>query len=128
MERGGNYLKILLPSGRWMFYHQVKIEDGQISFANFGKKGARGKVYGGILAENITQAVCRDILDSRILACEEKGLPVMLSVHDEIIIEVKKLTTEKSQKDFDEIMNTAPAWADGFPLKTESEIMTRYHK
>lgn len=128
MERGGNYIKIRLPSGRWLFYHQVKIDADGMSFANLSKKGMRTKLYGGILAENITQAVCRDILDDRMFACEAAGLPVALDVHDEVICEVPEKQLAKARTEFDRIMNTAPEWAKGFPLKTESEIMTRYRK
>lgn len=127
-ERGGNYIKIVLPSGRSLFYHQVKIEDGQLSYANFGKKGARMKLWGGTLAENITQATCRDILTDRMLALDAAGLPVQLHVHDENVSEVLTKEVKAKQKIFDKIMNTAPAWAKGFPLKTESEITARYHK
>jgi len=128
VERGGNYLRVRLPSGRWLYYHQIKIEDGQLSYLNFGKKGARVKIWGGTIAENVTQAMCRDILTDRMLACEAAGLPVQVHIHDEIVIESELEKTEKNQKLFDKIMNTAPSWAIGFPLKTETEITSRYHK
>jgi DNA polymerase bacteriophage-type len=127
-ERGGNYVKVRLPSGRWLFYHQIRIEDGQISYMNFGKKGARVKIWGGSLAENITQAVCRDILTDRMMECEKNKLPVVMHVHDEDVSEIKKASAKKDKILFDKIMNTAPEWAKGFPLKTESEISIRYHK
>ena len=127
-ERGGNYTRVKLPSGRWLFYHQVKIVDGQLSYINFGKHGARVKIWGGILAENITQAMCRDVLTDRIEACENAALPVRLHVHDEIVVEVGAKKAKSAQKVFDKILNTAPLWAKGFPLRTESEIAKRYHK
>lgn len=127
-ERGGNYIRIRFPSGRWLYYHQVKIEGGQISYCNFGRKGARVNIWGGVLAENITQALCRDVLVDRMYECEKNKLPIALHVHDEIVIEVGKKRAKESQKIFDKILNTAPQWAKGFPLKTESEITRRYHK
>lgn len=127
-ERGGNYIRVKLPSGRYLFYHQVKIENGQISYLNFGKKGARIKIWGGVLAENITQATCRDILTDRVIECGKTDIPVRLHVHDEIVGEIEKKKASRYQKVFDKILNTAPLWAEGFPLKTESEIAERYHK
>ena len=128
-ERGGNYIRVKLPSGRFLYYHQVKIDaDGQLSYMNFGKKGARVNIWGGVLAENITQAVCRDILTDRMQALEAAGLPVRLHVHDEAVSEVPAKSAKTKQKIFDKILNTAPAWAQGFPLKTASEITERYHK
>lgn len=127
-ERGGNYIRVKLPSGRWLYYHQVQIKDGQISYVNFGKKGARVKIWGGVLAENVTQAFCRDILCDRMLELEKNDLPVALHVHDEIVAEIKKIAPLAKQKVFDKILNTAPEWCKGFPLKTESEITSRYHK
>ena len=95
---------------------------------NFGKRGARVNIWGGVIAENITQAVCRDILTDRMQALETAGLPVRLHVHDEAVSEVSAKSAKTKQKTFDKILNTAPAWATGFPLKTESEITERYHK
>ena len=127
-ERGGNYIRVGLPSGRWLFYHQPQLKDGELSYMNFGKKGARVKIWGGVLAENITQAFCRDILLDRVLTLEKRGLPVVFHVHDEIISEVSAKKAPEKQKVFDLILNTAPDWCKGFPLKTESEVNSRYRK
>lgn len=129
MERGSNFIKIVLPSGRRMFYHQVQIDPktNDLSHFSFARK-MRVHVYGGVLAENVTQAMCRDILVDRIMEIEKRGIKVKMHVHDEAVAQVPLEKVVDKQKEFDEIMNTAPAWLPGFPLKTESEVSRRYHK
>ena len=58
----------------------------------------------------------------------KRGLPIVFSVHDEIVVE-----THRSQADADEailhdIMNNVPAWAEGLPVKAEVDRMERYGK
>lgn len=129
MERGSNFIKIALPSGRRLFYHQIQIDPrtNDISHYSFSRK-MRVHVYGGILAENVTQAMCRDILVDRIMELEKRGIGVKMHVHDEAVAQVPVEKVVDKQKEFDEIMNTAPSWLPGFPLKTESEVSKSYHK
>ncbi len=55
------------------------------------KKGRFQRVptYGGKLAENGTQAVCREILVPAMLRVEAAGYPILMNVYDEILCEVK---------------------------------------
>ena len=57
------------------------------------RKWARQSVYGGLLVENITQAVARDIMAEAMLRCAESGVyDPILSVHDELIAEALRET------------------------------------
>jgi DNA polymerase bacteriophage-type len=80
--------------------------------------------YGGKLVENITQAVARDIMAESMLALENNGYPIVLTVHDEIISEVVDGTVEE----FTQIMEEAPEWASGLPVKVEAYEAHRYRK
>jgi hypothetical protein len=62
------------------------------------------------------------------LACEREGLPVVLHVHDEIVIEVPAADGERSLRRLAEIMSRPPAWAAGFPLAVEAFVAERYFK
>jgi len=122
-----NYVKILLPSGRWLYYHNVKIDGQGASYWNHSQN-RRVRIWGGLLAENVTQAMCRDILVECMLECDKQELNPVLHCHDEILCQIKTATAKAARVKFDKIMNTAPAWLPGFPLLTESEISKRYHK
>ena len=80
--------------------------------------------YGGKLVENITQAVARDIMAESMLKLEDAGYPIVLTVHDEIISEVKNGTVEE----FTNIMEEIPVWAKGLPIKVETYEAQRYRK
>lgn len=122
-------LYITLLSGRNLVYHSPSLSKGiqrpgfVISYYGWNTnatKGALGWVktttYGGCLVENIVQATARDILMHAIVRLEEKGLPVVLHVHDEIVIEVPEKMPDAIST-LEMIMMDLPEWAQGWPLK-----------
>jgi DNA polymerase len=84
--------------------------------------------YGGELVENIVQAICRDLLASALVECERQGLPVVLHVHDEIVVEAATQQAEEALRRLVEILSTPPAWAAGFPVEVEGFSAERYFK
>lgn len=117
-----------LPSGRYLTYHRPRLQDsgtwrGQsMSFEGYNtnpKAGPMGWVrmptYSGKLAENVTQAVARDIQRHAIVNLEKRGYPVVLHVYDEDVSEVPQ--GWGSLEEFESIMNTMPPWAHGWPIR-----------
>ena len=90
------------------------------------RKWARVSTSGGKLAENVTQAICRDLLVDAMLRLEAAGYPVVMHIHDETIEEGH--FTEADRQKIQEIMCTPPPWAKGFPLAAECWLDTRYKK
>jgi DNA polymerase len=93
----------------------------------------RTDTHGGKLTENITQAVARDVLFDlmlRIEALTAKGWPgrTVLHVHDEVVLEVPKKSAQQVLDDTLGLMEIAPDWAPGLPVKGAGEIMERYGK
>lgn len=120
-------IQVTLPSKRSLYYHRVKYVDGQLSFFSPEKK-KRIDIWGGVLAENVTQAVARDLLAECMIKCDESNLNPVLHVHDEIVCLIGEEGEFRGREMFDRIMNTPPDWFAGFPLKTESEVCRRYFK
>lgn len=90
------------------------------------KRWCRIATYGGKLAENITQAICRDILADAMLRVEAAGFPVVVHVHDEIVAEGK--FTEQDRVRFEKLMTEVPVWAKDFPISAGCWLSPRYIK
>lgn len=130
-RRDGAWLRIRLPSGRYLCYINPSVDDdGQITYFGvnqYTRQWGRIKTYGGKLIENCTQAFARDILAYNMPAIEAKGYEIVLSVHDELLTE----TPDREEFNADELgqmMATAPAWAKGIPLAAAGFETYRYRK
>jgi DNA polymerase bacteriophage-type len=82
--------------------------------------------YGGQLTENVCQALARELLVSAMFRCEERGFPIVLTVHDEIVVEHPRIT----EAIVEEIMDQRPCWAAelGVPITAKAWIGKRYRK
>ena len=125
-----DWLRIKLPSGRYLSYRNAKIEDGRITFEGvnqFSKKWERIETYGGKLVENIVQAVARDVFMTGMVGAEKLGYEVCIRVHDELITEVPD-TDDYSVEQLAWAMATNPSWAVGLPLAAAGFETYRYKK
>jgi DNA polymerase len=137
-KKQGSFLWLRLPSGRLLCYPYPRVEtkttpwgaEKQVLITkgvnSFTRKFVDGNPYGGLLAENATQAVARDILAEAIVRCESEGYPVVMHVHDEVVCETKE--SSGSQEDFMRCMETAPKWAQDCPIAAEGWEGFRYRK
>jgi DNA polymerase len=130
-RRDGAWLRIRLPSGRYLCYINPSVDDdGQITYFGvnqYTRQWGRIKTYGGKIIENCTQAFARDILAYNMPAIEAKGYEIVLSVHDELLTE----TPDREEFNADELgqmMATAPTWAQGIPLAAAGFETYRYRK
>ncbi len=124
----GNWLRIKLPSGRFICYAEPRIQkNGTITYMGWrNKMWSRTKTYGGKICENIVQAISRDLLAASLLRVEAAGYSVVLHVHDEIVAEVAKMFG--SLKAFIDLMTVLPWWATGLPLGADGFSGERYEK
>lgn len=134
----GKMLAIRLPSGRCLWYANPRFEAKEMKWGgtkdviafdgvnSTTRKWGTQYLYGGLLAENITQATARDLLVNGMFAVEAAGYPVVMHVHDEMVSEVPE--GFGSVEDYEKLMCTLPAWADGLPLKAEGWRGKRYKK
>ena len=90
----------------------------------YSHKWKRQHTYGGMLVENITQAVARDVMAEAMLRCNANGYPVVLSVHDEIVSDTLTGDVHK----FEQLVTTLPGWAFGLPIAADAWTGHRYHK
>lgn len=129
-------LTLILPSGRPLFYHNFQfVED---KWPDGSPKEAPGysngkfieTLHGGTIAENIIQAISRDILVQHMLEIDEKikNCRIIGHVHDEVLLECADTTLEATVKKVEAIMTTSPKWAKNLPLAVESTVSKYYRK
>ena len=90
-------------------------------------------LHGGIITENIVQAVARDILVQALRNLEEAGWPVVTHIHDEVVCEIpedkRTLDEDALVAEVSEIMCRPPSWADDdLVIKAAGYTCQRYHK
>lgn len=132
------FLAVKLPSGRCLYYANPRIEQKEMSWGgmkavvsyegvnSMTRKWVRSYLYGGLLAENITQATARDVLVNGLFQAETHDYPVVLHVHDEAVAEVPE--TAGSVEEFEKLLCTTPVWAAELPLEAEGWRGKRYKK
>ena len=122
-------LTIPLPSGRELVYRQIKRHNGEITglLPRLGKM-MEVKLYGGLLAENATQAFARDVFMDRVMALEDASYEILLRVHDEVVLLVDESDAEAHRQAVEKIMCTPPSWCSDLPLGAEAIISKQYTK
>lgn len=127
--RAGRNIWIVLPSGRALCYVRPRIDaDGDLSIMRTGASGImeRRTIWGGVLAENVTQAVARDVMVAGLHRLNDNGYCPVLTVHDEIICE--KQNWQHTLDRFIELMSETPDWAPGLPVRATGFAAPRYRK
>lgn len=131
-KRAEGWLWCRLPSGRVLAYANPSIaknDRGEDAVHYWGvpnpakpipqdgvstRRWARLQAYGGLLAENVTQAMCRDLLAEAMLRLDAAGYPIALTVHDEIVVEAPH--NFGSPAEVRQIVSEVPEWAAGMPI------------
>lgn len=119
---------ILLPSGLVMHYRELKWETDENgrngSYSYLAKRGQRSRLYGGMLTENLTQALCRIIVSDAMVQLRKEGLRgdlkrITTMEHDAIIGVAPAAEAPYWSARLLELIATAPSWAAGLPLAAE---------
>jgi DNA polymerase len=119
----------VLPSGRGIVYRNVN-GSGEGLSVDLPKNGklVRLGIWGGVICENLTQAMARDVFMYHCLKLTQEGLAPIMRVHDEVVIEVDLDKAEATLKHVEELMSTPPEWASDLPLGAEAKISNVYTK
>jgi DNA polymerase len=136
---GTRTVQLVLPSKRRITYRRVRWNKADRDANNdayqkgspadkwsrpqyFSPRGSFVHTYGGSLAENVTQAVARDLLADAMLRLDAAGYPIVAHVHDEVVVESDDI------EGIVKIMKDGPTWAKGLPLNASGIITERYTK
>jgi DNA polymerase len=138
-DRSGPFLRMRLPSGRYLHYYNPRIENRRMPWGDMRPsivyKGLNDKkqwvdttTHPGKLTENADQAIARDLLGHGMLLARQEGLPIRFHVHDQIIAEVKEEHAERLLPVLEACMQDQPSWAKGLPLGAEGHIDRIFRK
>jgi DNA polymerase family A len=157
-KNGSYILRILLPSGRHLHYINARLtQEPSINRHGKARKNPDGspkyktviyydgighgvgatndkkvwgpvKIYGGKFAENIVQAISRDILLHAMFIVEEEGGELVGHVHDELICLSDDDIFSYSLEDLKRAMSITPSWAPGLPLAADGFESKIYRK
>lgn len=143
-KKAGSWLFCRLPSGRCLTYAYPKIVQKEMPWTDDNGnpvvkpslvfKGVNGVTrkweetgyYGGYGAENVTQAVARDLMAEAMVRVEKAGYPVVGTIHDEILCEVPN--GFGSLEEFSALMAKTPDWAGDLPVSVGSWEAARFRK
>lgn len=130
-------LTIELPSHRKLCYVSPSIGAnrwGMESIVYYGinqntKQWFPQETYGGKLVENIVQAVARDALAWSLQNIKTEGYTDMvMTIHDEVVIEVPQQNADKHLENIQNIMSREIPWMKGLPLRVDGYVTPYYKK
>jgi DNA polymerase bacteriophage-type len=134
-KRDGEFLRCDLPSGwQHLWYYGPAL--GESRFGNLAWNSMQSKqgkwikvdMYGGLETENVDQALARGLLVEAMFRVEKAGMPIVLTCHDEIMVEVDEDKADEVQ--FKQLMIQSRPWAEEMRIPVDAEVWTgtRYRK
>jgi DNA polymerase len=137
----GDFLFCQLPSGRRNAYYKPRI---YLSMSPHGgsyprvrywhvhpknKQWCETEGWYGKWTENVVQATARDVMVFHMLELDRLGFRIVLTVHDEILIEYPHPAyAERALAEMTRVMTTPPPWAPDLPIDVEGWWGKRYRK
>lgn len=144
IDRKGNWLRVKLPSGRYLCYPSPHTDaENGLAFVGvdaYTKQWGRIHTYSGKLVENFTQAGSADIMTSGLQTADDMDLGPVMTVHDELMCEVPAEAVNSDLlgvgivgaphhvDELIECMTRQLAWTTGLPLSAKGFEATRYRK
>lgn len=124
--------QIALPNGMFLYYKNIR----RVTGGKFGTEvifeygGKTKRCYGGLLLENVVQALARIVTMecvTRIKAHLAKlGIELALQVHDELVFVVKDEHVEVTRFVLTHELRKRPAWLPNIPLDCETGVGQNY--
>ena len=116
---------ITLPNGMALHYPNLRWDEEDASWVYDNGK----KLYGGIILENIIQALARCIIAEQIYRVDQKcKIRVVSSTHDEIIAICKEKYAQDVYNYIAHEMCVPPEWAPDIPLEADGGFAANYSK
>lgn len=140
----GAWLTAILPSGRRLWYYGPFVRMEPLPWLDeTGEKQAEGPklfyrgrtskgwqiegTYGGKLTENVVQAVARDLMVHSMHQAEAESIPIVLTVHDELLAEVNGSRADAAAT-MRQCLEDLPSWGETVPMSAPTWEGIRWRK
>lgn len=120
--------RVWLPNGMALKYpglREIQTETG--SNWTYTRKGVPSKIYGGLLFENIVQALANVIITEQMVNID-RMYRIVTMTYDENVWVAPTKDAKKSYEYALKVMSTPPSWWPDFPLKAEGGFAPNYSK
>ena len=120
---------VWLPNGMALKYPNLRKSTSEEGWDEWTYQSGdmRKKIYGGLLTENIVQALARIIVMWQSLQINSK-YRVVMSTHDEAVAIAKTPQAQRCLDFMAKWMSTAPSWCSDIPLNCEGGFAANYSK
>jgi DNA polymerase len=135
-QMSGDCLYMGLPSGRFIAYHQPRLRQATrpyasawelaLSYWGWNSNPDKGPpdwiqmdLYGGVLTQNATGGVARDVMQHGLLNLKREGYPTVMQTYDEAVAEVDANDASKTVEGLEACLNDLPAYARGWPIRAK---------
>ena len=81
-----------------------------------------------LMAHNCAQGLARDVFADMMLRVEAAGIPIIMHVHDECVVEVPENQADELLAKMLAIMHSPPDWIPDLPVAAEGTINDFYSK
>jgi hypothetical protein len=115
---------IELPNGMKLWYPRLRRDDAAQWLCTYGRENK--KLYGGMLTENIIQALARVVLVDAWNALKAMGIRIVHSVHDELVAIAREPEAQATLDAMLAALRQPPTWAPNLPLDAEGGFAVRY--
>ena len=111
--------RIILPNGMPIIYPNLKASGRGLTFDSRFAKGVDRNIWGGMVLENISQALARIIASRAELTLARAGLPTALQVHDELVWVVPTAIVERVKAVVAAVMTRRVDFLPELPIAVE---------
>ena len=139
----GDFLLCRLPAGRMIHYYRPEIRNTLMPWTDdnddpvykpqvwFWTNSAKGwrfvKGWRGLWTENIVQATARDIMVAGMFMLDRKQIPLILTVHDELLSEMDERFAPTAAE-YSDLIVCPPPYAKSWPISASGWVGTTYRK
>ena len=110
---------VMLPNGMKLLYDVVCRDPSQDLTYRYGGKGLIHKMHGGIMLENIVQALARIVIMNAALRLRDMGYWFKMQVHDELVFIIRASEVAAFKALLQTELCRSPSWGLTIPLNCD---------